>query len=144
MFLPVNIGKFCIQYFNFYCKWYSWKQPSRIVSFKQLFILGMLGEVAASLPVKLLAACSSFSWKWTLSWMFLEYSLFYDLLCEWQFWGNCRLVATSRKKRKKRFLESTLQVQILDKYRVLRQFFIKHQLCFGLLQINNLLIQYYY
>ena len=30
MFLPVNMCKFCKQYFNFYCKWYIWKQHSRV------------------------------------------------------------------------------------------------------------------
>ena len=27
MLLPVNMHKFCKFYFNFYCKWYIWKQP---------------------------------------------------------------------------------------------------------------------
>ena len=39
MFLPVNIRKKnCRSYFNFYCKWYIWKQPSKVVSFKRSFV----------------------------------------------------------------------------------------------------------
>ena len=79
MFLPVNIReKNCRQYFNFYCKWYIWRQPSRVVPFKRSFVQVCLGTpVGESFPVKLWAVCLLFWWRWASSRGFFKYFVYY-------------------------------------------------------------------
>ena len=78
-FLPVNIGKFCKQIFNFYCKWYVWKQPFSVFSLKYSFALGIAGEIpwGGSFPVKLPVLCLLFWWKWVPSRVFFKYFAYF-------------------------------------------------------------------
>ena len=68
--------KFCKQIFNFFCKWYIWKQ-----SFKGSWgipVVGSISSRAAGLP---------FLWEWAPSWVFLNYFIYllFELLI---FGGN--------------------------------------------------------
>ena len=59
MFLPVNIRRFCKQYFNFYCKWYIWKQLLRVFFLKQPFALSIIRKSLWGLISSRAAGCMS-------------------------------------------------------------------------------------
>ena len=51
--------KNCRQYFNFYCKWYIWRQPSKVVSFKRSFLQVCLGNSRGGIISGKAAGCMS-------------------------------------------------------------------------------------
>ena len=114
---------------------------------------GILLGGGGSFPVELQALYLPFWWKWAPSWVFLKYFSYFIIYCVNNcFWGTalscCFIIFDTLSifnlTWKEGFLESTLGGLMCNKYLVLHQLFIKHQLCFGILerfpsQITNLL-----
>ena len=142
MFLPVNMRKFCKQYFNFYCKWYTGSSHSRVLLKIVIEFQVQVGNSrgGAFFPVKLQAMYLHFWWKQAPSWLFHRYFAYFIIyFVNGCFWGTALGGSF--------IILSTLFILILYGKKVFWRalfaggFFIKTWYCIScLLKINSALV----